>query len=602
MSSGTGRWSWWNWFPDIGAAVSRFPLAVILAGLFTLYLLSMDVHFEKLGDETDRKVLFALAASFLWVVASDLFAESHASSQLMRGLAWLAGIAAIAPLFWLQWEVWLAVSLFFATLVLVVALSAHLVPGERNGSFWLFNHRLWLAAALALLGAGLFAAGLSAIVLTLNYLFGLDLPARLQSDIRTIAFGFMAPVSWLALAPPSFTDELGEQEEREFTTRAIAALVKFVLVPLLLAYTAILYAYAVKIGLEGSLPKGTLGKMVVGYLLVGAATLVLAYPIRDSGGFLVRLFWRYWVWLALMPVALLFLAIYTRIAAYGLTENRYLIVLVGVWALILAGLRIWRGGNFDLRLVPGILAILLLIACVGPWGAIGASVLSQKAELEGILRTKGLLVSGKILPRPGSPLDGDGPLGTDAKRARQIVSYLITRRGLAQLKPWFEGVDPNPFAEGNPPQETSSEVLAAFSLGVRVRPSLRASRLSHQSEQPAVVSLDGTGYVIGPLGFVIDGPVPKAIPAQTVSVEGLGPVQLTTKDNILTAELEDGPELSFDIGAAAAARDKDRRPLRLDASSDGLTGVLLIDKLFGSYEGPDFHLTSIRFWLVLERD
>jgi len=77
-----------------------------------------------------------------------------------------------------------------------------------------------------------------------------------------------------------------------------------------------------------------------------------------------------------------------------------LIALIGVWALILACLRIWRPQNFDLRLAPSLLAILLLVACFGPWGAMGASISSQTAELAGILRDKGLLVDGKIVARP----------------------------------------------------------------------------------------------------------------------------------------------------------------------------------------------------------
>ena len=99
--------------------------------------------------------------------------------------------------------------------------------------------------------------------------------------------------------------------------RAAAALVKFVAVPLLLVYTAILYAYAAKIALAWELPKGTLGAMVVGYLFAGAATLLLGYPSRETGGALVRLFWRYWVWLAALPVVLLFVAVSRRIADYG---------------------------------------------------------------------------------------------------------------------------------------------------------------------------------------------------------------------------------------------------------------------------------------------
>ena len=64
--------------------------------------------------------------------------------------------------------------------------------------------------------------------------------------------------------------------------------------------------------------------MVVGYLLVGAGTLLVGYPSRETGGPLVRLFWRYWVELAALPVVLLFIAVGRRIADYGVTEQRYL--------------------------------------------------------------------------------------------------------------------------------------------------------------------------------------------------------------------------------------------------------------------------------------
>ena len=68
MAKQNRRWSWRSWLPDVGAAFSRFPLAVILAALLTLYKLSTDSP----GD-IDRKIMGALAASFLWVVAVDLY-------------------------------------------------------------------------------------------------------------------------------------------------------------------------------------------------------------------------------------------------------------------------------------------------------------------------------------------------------------------------------------------------------------------------------------------------------------------------------------------------------------------------------------------------
>jgi hypothetical protein len=599
MAAGHRLWSWRSWLPDISAAFARFPLAVILAGALTLYKLSVDSP-----GEAALKLIGTLAASFLWVVAVDLFAESHGATRGRRLIACLAGIAAIALLFQLRWQVWLAEQLLFAALVLAIGLAGHLGRGERNAAFWLFNHRLWLAAALALLGAGLFGAGLSIILETLNFLFGLGLPTKWHEHIWTIALGFVAPVSWLAIAPRNFTEPVGETEAKEFTTRAVAGLVKFVLVPLLLVYTAILYAYAVKIGLAGTLPRGTLGSTMVGYLLIGAATLLLAYPTRESGGVLVRLFWRYWVWLAAMPVLLLFLAVFTRIRAYGLTEQRYQIVLIGVWALILAGHRIWRGGGLDLRLVPGVLAVLLFLACFGPWGSIGASIFSQKAALAELLRAKGLLVDGKLVARADAG-EGINPLGSDAARARGIEWYLNSHHALHQLAPWFAGQDPDPFAPGKTPEQTAREVLAGLSLRADIPNSAGVVYFTHYSDRPAIVSLGGDSHVLGPVVFEGGGPVPAAIPPQTVSAEGLGTVRLEIADNILTARVENGSELQFNIMEAARELanplSKEHRPLRLDASGEGLTGVLLIDNLNGSYKEPDFDFSLIRFWLVLKR-
>src|SRR5437899_1142298 len=98
MAKQNRRWSWRSWLPDLGAAFSRFPIAVILAGLLTLEKLSTDSP----GD-TERKIMGALAASFLWVVAVDRYCLCHYSSRVSRGLAWLAGTAAIALLFRFQW-------------------------------------------------------------------------------------------------------------------------------------------------------------------------------------------------------------------------------------------------------------------------------------------------------------------------------------------------------------------------------------------------------------------------------------------------------------------------------------------------------------------
>jgi Domain of unknown function (DUF4153) len=502
--------SWWRKrLPDLSAAASRFPLAVAIAAVLTFYKLTHD----DLGD-AELRVLGALAGSFLWVVAVDFFVESQKRSLLARILLWLIGIAVIGLLFRFAWDIWLSPPMLLGGLLLLVGLAGHLGCGESNSTFWLFNHRLWLGALLALVGAGLLGAGLSIILETLNLLFGLQIPTKWHDHIWTVSLGLVAPVSFLAFAPRSFADPITAEEDREFTMRALAALVKFVLVPLLLVYTAILYAYAIKIVLAWELPKGTLGVLVVGYLLVGAATLLVGYPSRATGGPLVRLFWSYWVWLAALPVVLLFIAVSRRIADYGLTEQRYLMVLIGVWTMMLAGLRIVRGGNFDLRLVPGVLALLLLAASFGPGGAIGFSVLSQKEELASILAGKGMLVDGKVVARPEGS-EGN-PLGLEAARVRGIEWYLNTHHSLGLLASWFEGLPNDPFAPGKTPEEMARDLLVALGLRPDIGNVSGLVRFTHYSDAPAAITLAAGGTVVGPIVFK-GGPVPAAIPPPSPS-------------------------------------------------------------------------------------
>ncbi len=598
--AGTKSWSWRALLPDMSAALTRFPLGVAIAALLTLYML-----YDSRSGDAEQRIVEGLGASFAWVVAADLYVESQGRARLTRLLLWLAGVAVIALLFASAWKLWLAPFLLSAAFVLLIGLAGHLARGERNASFWLFNHRLWLGGVIALVGAVLLGSGLSAIVETLNLLFGLALPWRLHNDIWTIALGFVAPVSWLAFAPRSFTEPLSQAHETEFTTRAVASIVKFVLVPLLLVYTAILYAYAVKIALEGSLPKGTLGSLVVGYLLTGAATLLLAYPIRETGGALVRLFWRSWVWLALMPVLLLFLAAYTRIEAYGLTEQRYLFVLVGVWALILALLRIVFPRNFDLRLAPLVLALLLFAASFGPWGAIGLSVRSQKAELVNILAAKGLLVDGRLTV-PSANEEATSLLGSEAARARSIEWYLNQNHALVLLKPWFEGYPTDPFASGKSPEAQMGELLVALGLRPDVPNGPSPSYFTHYSDVPQPMGLAGYSELIGPVVFEGGGPVPAPIPPQSVQVEGLGAVHLDVDANVITARTEDGAEIKFNL--LDAAREimrrgwpltQDHTPVRINGTGHGLVGTALIDNLNGEYQEPNFKLTLVRFWFVL---
>lgn len=151
-----------------------------------------------------------------------------------------------------------------AAALVATGLAAHARHDTSNDGFWVFNHQLWLGALLALAGATLFAVGASIIVETLKYLFDIRPASWMHEKIWIVAMGLITPVTWLTLVPHEFNLRL-TQTEQEFTSRALAILVGYILVPLLLVYTAILYAYGIKILIDGDLPKWRLGWMVLCY-------------------------------------------------------------------------------------------------------------------------------------------------------------------------------------------------------------------------------------------------------------------------------------------------------------------------------------------------
>jgi hypothetical protein len=143
---GRKSWSWRSLLPDMSAAVTRFPLAVAIAALLTLYML-----YDSRSGDTEQRIVEGLGASLAWVVAADLYVESQGHARLTRLLLWLAGLAVIALLFTFAWKLWLAPFLLSAALVFLIGLAGH--PGARRAQ------RFFLAVQPSALAWGRYCAG-----------------------------------------------------------------------------------------------------------------------------------------------------------------------------------------------------------------------------------------------------------------------------------------------------------------------------------------------------------------------------------------------------------------------------------------------------------
>lgn len=97
---------------------------------------------------------------------------------------------------------------------------------------------------------------------------------------------------------------------------------------------AILYIYFIQSLVTLEWPKGTVSHLVLWYSAFSAVVLFLLYPLVQENKY-IRLFFTWFPKLALPAILVMFAAIGIRIHAYGVTENRYFVVALGLWVFVM---------------------------------------------------------------------------------------------------------------------------------------------------------------------------------------------------------------------------------------------------------------------------
>ena len=169
----------------------------------------------------------------------------------------------------------------------------------------------------------------------------------------------------------------------------------YLIIPLFLVYSLIFYIYAGSMIVKWELPKGELASYDLGFGIVGMICYFSNFGFASAKPIL-GFFRKNYFYLLSLPLLLLALATYQRIDAYGITEDRYSLVLLWVFFVASLGLHFSRFRTQELRIIPVVLLALLFIASVGPFSAVNVSNHSQMARLEALIAKHDLAPNGKF--------------------------------------------------------------------------------------------------------------------------------------------------------------------------------------------------------------
>ena len=231
-------------------------------------------------------------------------------------------------------------------------------PFEKNNQEFTYRNfinlfHLGLAAAVWLLVFGLVAA----ILFTITTLFNIEFSDSFYSHVYMSLGIFTQPLFFLVFQQRQVKSEMA-------LNRIFDILVNFVLAPALIIFTVLLYAYVVQIIFEGVLPKGMLANITLPYLLGGLGVYALCSICAKAHW---ETFFKFYPYLAIVSIVLLWLAIDRRISAYAWTEPRiYLVALATAITIAYTILIISKIRQYRLISVVVMIAIFVMTWVVNP--------------------------------------------------------------------------------------------------------------------------------------------------------------------------------------------------------------------------------------------
>ena len=238
--------------------------------------------------------------------------------------------------------------------------------------------------------AAVLFVGIAIVLTTISYLFfssNNDFFFRLT----TYFFWFIAEVFGASLFLSLLKKPDDDLENYKFPS-IFNLLIKFVIIPLIVIYTGILYIYMAKAVISMQLPKGLISHLVLWYTAFSVIIIILITPFTQKDKFLGN-FKKYFPYFSIPLIFASLFALFQRIYQYGITEKRYYVLILIFWLLFCVILFI-RKMN-----ITGI--FISLIACVviavyTPFSAKSVSNFSQKERLKRMLVKYGALKDGKI--------------------------------------------------------------------------------------------------------------------------------------------------------------------------------------------------------------
>jgi hypothetical protein len=408
--------------------IERMPISILLViGLAALAFVGINAK----NYEVSYRWWVFCSIGLVISVTAILWLEDHVKNIWLRhgsALSCLAlwGIYCLM----LPQDVW---SLYFADWLQIVVLglvfffAAFFISffgKNKDRAYWQFTANTLFQMIIATCFGNLLLGGLCLAAASIEILFDVSM-----SEV----YGNLSIFCLLLFAMLYFLANIPNRDEKHKPVTGMNKILKimglYILIPLLVIYSGILYAYLIRIVAAWELPDGWVSWLVSALALGGLLVITIIYPMRTDENRWVERLSRYSGLVILPLLVLMTVGIARRISDYGITINRCYILLLNIWFYgIYIYLYFSRAKHIKWILITP--AVIVLLASTGPWKFSSITKRTLLNRVETILDSRQLDIS---------DLEWLNELDEEKKfEVRETLDYLADTYGKTNVRTFFK--------------------------------------------------------------------------------------------------------------------------------------------------------------------
>ena len=406
-------------------SVKRFPITVFISIIFVIVQIYINENaypsdvirenYNRISMIVGLGIPLSLCIGFI----NEVFFTKEKIKQI---LSYAIGfvILILYYMFFLKEINTLSVIRYTGTIIFLLITFFYIsrVRNKENYEFHVISVNT--SIAITFIYSAVLYFGIIAILFTVDRLFDVNIDGRYYYYtflIVTFIFGISLFISKL--------DNIEESFKQYDYSSALKILLIYIVIPLITIYTLILYVYFAKIIISWEWPRGLVSNLVLWYSALSVFIIFLITPIIEENK-LAKLF-KIWFPKLVLPILLMmFMSMYQRVVQYGITENRYFIIVLGIWV---TGVMLYFSLVKPLRniVIPITLSLVVLNSVYGPLSALNISISSQNKRLNNLLTTNGFLIDGNLIKK-------DNVSKEEQREISNIVEYFSNRELLDEIK------------------------------------------------------------------------------------------------------------------------------------------------------------------------